>query len=336
MRFRRLRISDLRRSVFEVRQVDRAGPVHQAVLQGADVAAVQAARGENGADGAGHGEPENRRRLHGRREQHDKPNEPAADRVAEAIERHVDERLRRPFLRGGNRRVEQLVARPEPGAAEDRLAAARQRRGCRIPARRGWPRLPDSSAADGVLVVSRQPEPLEHRPARGRLQDERDEAGRRVVERKEAEQMIAAAEGLDRLGLEQVVDQSGARRAEQDQRGKMPEVRRLGDDAQAGAGRFAAGHRRRARRRPPLQRRGRVADEPRRRQTAAPRGAAASNGAPNTTATRSATRALSSPPSVPAPAIWPNRFLAVRGSNRSLAISQKPDASSGPAPDMCR
>jgi len=46
--------------------------------------------------------------------------------------------------------------------------------------------------------------------------------------------------------------------------------------------------------------------------------------------------ALSSPPTVPAPAIWPKRCFAVRGSNRSLAISQNPDASSGPAPDTCR
>ena len=57
---------------------------------------------------------------------------------------------------------------------------------------------------------------------------------------------------------------------------------------------------------------------------------------PNSAPTRSASSALSSPPSVPAPAIWPKRRLAVRGSKRSLAISQNPDPSSGPTPEMCR
>ena len=45
-------------------------------------------------------------------------------------------------------------------------------------------------------------------------------------------------------------------------------------------------------------------------------------GAPNHAAARSATTALTRPPSVPAPAICPKRRFAVCGSNRSLAISQ--------------
>ena len=59
-------------------------------------------------------------------------------------------------------------------------------------------------------------------------------------------------------------------------------------------------------------------------------------GTPNSAATRSVASALTRPPSVPAPAIWPNRFLAVRGSNRSLAISQKPDAEQRAGAEMCR
>jgi hypothetical protein len=39
---------------------------------------------------------------------------------------------------------------------------------------------------------------------------------------------------------------------------------------------------------------------------------------------------------VPAPAIWPKRRFAVCGSKRSLAISQKPEAIRGPAPEIWR
>ena len=59
-------------------------------------------------------------------------------------------------------------------------------------------------------------------------------------------------------------------------------------------------------------------------------------GTPSDAATRSAARAPNRPPSVPAPAICPNLFFAERGSKRSLAISQNPDASNGPAPETCR
>ena len=80
-----------------------------------------------------------------------------------------------------------------------------------------------------------QAEPLQHEAARRHLDDEGDEAGRRVVGREEAQQVFAAPEGLDRLDLEEIVEQRGAGRAEQDQRGEIPQVRRLGDDAEAGA-----------------------------------------------------------------------------------------------------
>jgi hypothetical protein len=51
---------------------------------------------------------------------------------------------------------------------------------------------------------------------------------------------------------------------------------------------------------------------------------------------RSATIALTKPPSVPPPAICPKRCRAERGSKRSLTISQNPEASSGPAAEICR
>ena len=49
-----------------------------------------------------------------RDERDDDPNQPAAERIAEAIERDVDDRLGRPLFRGGQRRVEELVAGAEP------------------------------------------------------------------------------------------------------------------------------------------------------------------------------------------------------------------------------
>src|SRR4029079_19767608 len=53
-------------------------------------------------------------------------------------------------------------------------------------------------------------------------------------------------------------------------------------------------------------------------------------------ATRWVASALTRPPRVPAAAMWPYLFLAVCGSNRSLAISQKPDARIGPAAEIWR
>ena len=153
--------------------------------------------------------------------------------------------------------------------------------------------------------------------------------------------MIAAAERLGGLRLEQVVEQRRAGRPEQHDIGELPQVRRLGHDAQAGSLR-----RRRAACRSAT---GTAAAPP----TIAPdcdasartsdgageleRGQHGSSaGAPSVAPTRSASSALSSPPSVPMPAIWPKRRLAVRGSNRSLDTSQNPEASSGPAQEMCR
>ena len=57
---------------------------------------------------------------------------------------------------------------------------------------------------------------------------------------------------------------------------------------------------------------------------------------PKRRATRSESRPPASPPSVPAPAIWPKCRFAVRGSNRSLAISQNPEPSIGPMPEIWR
>ena len=59
-------------------------------------------------------------------------------------------------------------------------------------------------------------------------------------------------------------------------------------------------------------------------------------GAPSVAATRSESRAPRSPPTVPAPVICPNRRLAVRGSKRSVAISQNAEVSKGPIAEVCR
>ena len=91
-----------------------------------------------------------------------------------------------------------------------------------------------------MLAVSREPEPLERERARRRLHDEREQAGRGVVDREEAEQRFAAAERFDRLRLEDVVDERGAHRAEQHERGEIAQVRR---SATARAGPTAASRR---------------------------------------------------------------------------------------------
>ncbi len=58
--------------------------------------------------------------------------------------------------------------------------------------------------------------------------------------------------------------------------------------------------------------------------------------APEMAPTRSANSPPSRPPNVPAPAISPKRRFAVRGSKHSVTMSQKPDPSSGPMPEICR
>src|SRR5688572_4871635 len=57
---------------------------------------------------------------------------------------------------------------------------------------------------------------------------------------------------------------------------------------------------------------------------------------PNVAAIRSATRAPTSPLSVPAAPIRPNVRLAVCGSKCSVTISQNPEPSIGPRPEICR
>ena len=60
-----------------------------------------------------------------RDERDDRPDQAAAERIAESIERDVDDRLGRALFPGGQRRVEELVAGAEPRASKDRFAAAR-------------------------------------------------------------------------------------------------------------------------------------------------------------------------------------------------------------------
>ena len=51
-------------------------------------------------------------------------NEASAHRIAEAVHSNIDDRLGGALLRGRDRRIEELVARAEERAAEDRFAAA--------------------------------------------------------------------------------------------------------------------------------------------------------------------------------------------------------------------
>ncbi len=186
----------------------------------------------------------------------------------------------------------------------------------------------------------RQPEPLQHEPARRRLHDEGDEARRRVVDREEAEEVLAAAECLDRPRLEQIVDAARrpSCRAGRGPRDSADTGPRQGRAARSGAGRerlrsSAAVVRCRSPRIGTASRRichalnrwkrGEKRAAWRRRRAAA--------------ATRSASSALSSPPSVPAPAIWPKRRL---GRPRIEPLARRSartrSRAAGRAPEMCR
>ena len=164
--------------------------------------------------------------------------------------------------------------------------------------------LPASSAIDGVLVVSAEPESLEHGPARHHLKDERHEARCRIIEGEEAKEPVAGSDRFDSLHLEQIVEQRGARGAQQDQDHEMPQMRRLRNDPEtrsrrrgaavqrskllAFGGRLCAG--------------GEPRKQPRRQELKAARTSSMA-GAPSIAATRSETSAPRRPPSVPAPVI---------------------------------
>jgi hypothetical protein len=214
----------LRRTAGAARQIG------EAVLERAEVAAVQPARGQHRHRRAADGQHENRRRLRRRRQQHRGAHERATDAIPQAIEADVDQRLGRPLLGGWNRRVKEFVAGTEERAAEHRLTRPRDEQAAEAG-------NDEAGEAAGEQRPRRRPrrhreaESLEHHPRRRRLEHERQQAGAGVVQREEAEQIVAAAEGRNRFGLEQVVHQGRAGRAEQNERRQVAQVRRLGQHA---------------------------------------------------------------------------------------------------------
>ena len=183
--------------------IDAAAAVDEAGLERADIAAIQTARGDNRAGGADDGEPENRRRLDRGKEHHGESHQTAAERVAQTIEGDVDERLGGPLLGRRNRRIEQLIAGAIQRARGTPTRRRAQRPGWQVP---GATRPAEAAGEQRPGRRARRDTPRPNRSSTARLEDslhdERDDARGRVVERKEAEQLIAAAVGFEDLRLE--------------------------------------------------------------------------------------------------------------------------------------
>ena len=228
------RLSVAHRRVGSIGAARALGQIDEAVRQRAEVAAIQTARREQRADRAQDRQRENRGGLRRRRQLDHQPDEAAADPIAQAIESDVDERFGRALFVGGNRRVEQLVSGAEERAAEDRLSAAREDQAAEA-------RRDEAGEAAGEQRAGRrarghrQPEALEDGARGRRLQRERQQTRRRVIQREKAQQIVAASEGVDRLRLEQIVDERRAGRPQEHKRRERPQVRRLAQDAQRGS-----------------------------------------------------------------------------------------------------
>ena len=103
-----------------------ASVVLQTALERPDVATIQTAGCDDATDRAGDGEHQNGWPVEGWHEEDRCAHQDAAARIAQPIEHDIDQRFRGTLLFCRDRRVEELVARTEPGAAQDRLAAARR------------------------------------------------------------------------------------------------------------------------------------------------------------------------------------------------------------------
>ena len=137
------------------------------------------------------------------------------------------------FSRGRDRRVEQLVARRGTASrgrstSPPRATIALWRPGANRPP------MPRSEQGERRRAGGdRESELLEGDAAAGRLHHEGDQADRRVIHGEEAQQAVAAPEGGDRLHLEDVIHERRANRAEQHERGEVPEVRRFAKHAKS-------------------------------------------------------------------------------------------------------
>ena len=215
-----------RRQILDVREIQFQGAVQQAPLERLDVAVVEAAREEQRDAGAADRDRQDRGILARRREQDQHQlNHAAAHRVAKAIDADVDQRLRGPAFGRRHRRVEQLVGGAEERPAKHRFAAARRHQ-ARQPRR---DQTGDAANEDGDRRRAgrrRQAKPFEREPRGRRLEREREETRRRVIEREEPDQAFAAAEGGHRLRLEQVI--RAARRRACPSRTRPARFRRYG------------------------------------------------------------------------------------------------------------
>ena len=89
-----------RGDVFDIRQVELDGAIEQTALERLDVAGAEPSGDDNRDRGARHRREQDRAVLACRRQQDQQAHETAADRVAQAIEADVDDRLGRALLVG--------------------------------------------------------------------------------------------------------------------------------------------------------------------------------------------------------------------------------------------
>ncbi len=218
--------------VLHVGEVELESTIEQVPFQRFDVAAIEPPRNDQRRSRRCDGANQNRRVLARGGKQQEQSYEASADGITQAIEPDVDDRFRRTLFTGGDGGVEEFVAGAEQRAAENRFGGADNHH----PLETGRDQAAD--AADDQRDGRRarrgcQPEPLGCESTGGGLEDESDEAGCRVKDREEAQQAVAASKRRHRFGLEQVIEQGGARRSQQDDGSEPPEVGRAAENAQA-------------------------------------------------------------------------------------------------------
>ncbi len=159
----------------------------------------------------------------------------AAVAVAMATHRMADD-----CAVGATRTTTRMIARAEPGALEDRLPRARRHEAAEP--RRDEAANGAREHGDGRRARRQaQTESLQRDTAGRRLKNERDDVDCRIIESKEAQELIAGSNRFDCPRFEQIVQQRGARGAQQDEHDEMPQVWRLRDQPRldrvtAGAG----------------------------------------------------------------------------------------------------
>ena len=218
-----------------VPQVEVERAVDEALFERADVAAAQPQRREQRGSRARHGREQQPPRGVAERHRQQRGDRRSTRGIAQAIEADVDDRLRRALVLRLDGREEDLVAGLEQRAAEHRLAGARHQGALQA----GKEQAAQTASDQGQRRRAgrhAEPQPLERQRAHRRLHHERQQADAGVVDRKEAQQRVPAAERFHRRGLEHIVGDCRGQRAQEHEGRQVLQVGRLGQRAKPGAG----------------------------------------------------------------------------------------------------